>query len=537
MLDCLIIGMNEFNYENYIRMIRSLGEEKPPYRDLNLAFVEYEGKAYRCLDLINHFRAADKKLHNWDFLWPVVMYLGSYLVKRGYSMDYVNHFHLEKEKLKEKLVNNEILAIAITTTLAVIPHPVMEVIQFARQYNPSAKIIVGGPYILNQAFKELYNVKNGSLENNNQLQDFFNLIGADFYVIGAEGEKALVDLIDALKNNRSLDSINNIAYKKGKEFIITGSANEFNPLEDNMIDYSLFPPGDFGHYLLTRTTKSCPFRCAFCDFPLKAGKYSYLSPELVEKELNAIEEIGTIKDVSFVDDTFNVPRDRFKKILKIMIRNKYSFKWNSYLRCSHMDEECVQLMKESGCEGVFLGIESGSDTMLKRMDKRTGSDINKKYLRLLKEAGIITHANFIIGFPGETGATIKETIEFIEESKPDFFRAQLWYADPITPVWGRKDELHITGAFFDWSHYTMDSAAACNYLEDLFLNIKNSLWLPQWGFELWSVFYLRHMGMSLEKIKHFIASFNLSIKQKLADKTKKGLTPGMVEELKEICRF
>ena len=103
MLDCLIIGMNEFNYQNYIRMIRSMGEEKPPYRDLNLNFVEYEGKAYRCLDLIDHLSNAGKKLHNWDFLWPVVLYLGTYLTSRGYTMDYINNFHLEKEKLKEKL--------------------------------------------------------------------------------------------------------------------------------------------------------------------------------------------------------------------------------------------------------------------------------------------------------------------------------------------------------------------------------------------------------------------------------------------------
>lgn len=537
MLDCLIIGMNEFNYENYIRMIRSMGEEKPPYRDLNLNFVEYEGKAYRCLDLIDHFSNTGKKLHNWDFLWPVVLYLGTYLDGHGYSMDYVNNFHLEKEKLKEKLMNNEILTIAITTTLNVIPHPVMEIIQFVRQYNPAAKIIVGGPYILNQAFKELYNIKNGSLENNRELLNFFNLIGADFYVISSEGEKALVQLIRTIKNNRSFDAINNIAYKKGSEFIITGTSNEFNPLESNMINYNLFPPEDFGNYLLTRTAKSCPFRCAFCDFPLKAGKYSYLSPGLVEKELNAIEEIGTVKDVSFVDDTFNVPGDRFKEILKIMIRNKYSFKWNCYLRCSHMDEESVELMKESGCEGVFLGIESGSDTMLKYMNKRTKSDINKKYIHLLKEAGIITHANFLIGFPGETGDTIAETIEFIEDSQPDFFRAQLWYADPTTPIWGKKEELKITGAFFDWSHHTMDSTTACNYLDDLFLNIKNSQWLPQWGFELWSLFYLQHMGMDMEKIKSIITDFNISIKQKLADKTKTEVLPGIAEKLKKSCQF
>jgi anaerobic magnesium-protoporphyrin IX monomethyl ester cyclase len=546
MKDCLLIGWNEYNYENYIRMIRSIGEERAPYRDLSLGFVEYQGRAYRLLDLINEFSniEKEKKLHNGDFLWPAILYLGTYLTKHGYTFDYINNVHLEKEKLNEKLYQNDYLTIVITTTLTVIPHPILEIIQQIRKHlknnknnskNTHTKIILGGPYILNQAFKEMYNIKDDSTGDNKQLLNFFNLMGADYYVINIEGEKALVQIIQALKKGTSCDAIDNIAFKKESQFLLTRTSNEFNPLETNMVNYDLFPKEAYGNFLLTRTTKSCPFQCAFCDFSLKAGKYTFLSTDLVEKELDQIAKIGTIKDISFIDDTFNVPKERFKEILRMMIKNQYPFKWNSYLRCSHLDEEVVGLLKESGCEGVFLGIESGSNTILEQMNKKSTSEINKKYIQLLNKEGIITHANFIVGFPGETDFTIKETMAFIEESSPDFFRAQLWYADPITPIWKRKEELKINGAFFEWTHQTMDSITACNHIEQLFLNIQNSQWLPQWGFELWSVFYLQHQGVPITSIKTMISHFNTAIKQKLKDKTQKELNPQLAEQFKNLC--
>jgi radical SAM superfamily enzyme YgiQ (UPF0313 family) len=72
----------------------------------------------------------------------------------------------------------------------------------------------------------------------------------------------------------------------------------------------------------------------------------------------------------------------------MMIKNKYEFKWNSFFRCQFADREVVELMKESGCEGVFMGIESGSDKILENMNK--ASRIEKYYegIALLKEYDI-----------------------------------------------------------------------------------------------------------------------------------------------------
>jgi radical SAM PhpK family P-methyltransferase len=532
MTDCLIIGFNDSDFASYVEMVKSMGTDSGAYRDLDLAFIEYQGRPQRSMDVLNHFYSqtkggAHKPFHNADFLWPVVTYLGSYLHQRGLSFDYVNLFHLEKEKLKEKLLKNDILTIAITTTLYVSPHPILEIVSFIRQYNDTAKILVGGPYISNQP-------KMGDQE---AVQYLFKHLGADIYVISSEGEGALVNIIRALKTGASLDRIDNIAYREGEHYVLTTTSIESNPLEENPVNYGLFPPEEVGEFVTLRTAKSCPFSCSFCGFPQRAGKYKYTGVDLVEKELNAIRDIGGVTTLTFIDDTFNVPKERFKEICRMMIRNNYGFKWNSFYRSDHGDEETIELMAKSGCEGVFLGIESGSDEMLQRMNKTARRKDYLKSIPLLKAAGISTHANVIVGFPGETFETVQETIDLFEEVKPDFFRAQLWYADPVTPIWNKRDEYGVKGSSFNWSHDTMDYQMACDLVDKMFISVQGSIWLPQNGFEQWSTFYLQRKGMTMEQIKTFLKCFNAVIKEKLIYPNKKEIDPQLLESLKASCQF
>jgi radical SAM PhpK family P-methyltransferase len=532
MIDCLIVGFNSSSFEEYVEMVRSMGKNSGAYRDLNLAFIEYNNKPHHSLDILNHFYFENnndihKKFDNADFLAPVILYLGTYLHRKGLSFDYVNLFQLEKKEFKDKLSENNILTIAITTTFYVSPYPLIEIISFIKKYNTTAKIIVGGPFVANQA-KGL---------DSDSLSHLFKYIGADFYIISSEGELALSKVIQAIKNNLRLDVIDNIAYRENEKYIISSSSKEVNSLEENMVDYNLFPKERFEEFVTLRTCKSCPFSCAFCAMPQRAGKYTYLDVELVEKELNLIKEIGSVSTLTFIDDTFNVPQPRFKEILRMMIKNKYEFKWNSFLRSDHVDEEAIFLMKESGCEGVFLGVESGSDLMLQRMNKTSRRKNYLEAIPLLKNAGIITYASLVIGFPGETFDTVQETIELIEETKPDFFRAQLWYCDPITPILNQREKYEIKGSAFNWSHNSMDAKTACDLVDYLFLSVKNSIWLPQNGFDLWSIFYLQRKGMTIEQIKIFLNCFNAVIKQKLIYPNMKNINSDLLESLKISCLF
>ena len=531
MIDCLIIGFNDTNFEEYVNMVKAMGAESGAFKDLDLAFIELDGKPCTSMDVLNEFYFQDKaephqRFHNTDFLWPVVSYLGTFLARRGFSFDYINLFQFEKEKLREKLQKEDIRTIAITTTLYVSTHPILEIISFIKQYNRTAKIIVGGPHISNQT-------KNIDIT----VHQMFKYLGADIYVTCQEGESALVNIIRALKGDGDLDKVDNIAYRKGERYAVTQSSTESNPLEENLVDYMLFPPEEIDQFVSTRTAKSCPFACAFCGFPERAGKYLYLEVDQVEKELNAIRDVGTITTVTFLDDTFNVPKGRFKEMLRMMIRNRYGFKWNCFYRSDHGDEEAIELMGKAGCEGVFLGVESGSDHILQLMNKTARRKDYLKAIPLLRAAGISTYASLIIGFPGETAETVGETIDFLEEARPDFFRAQLWYADPITPVWEKRDEYKIKGVAFNWSHYSMDSKTACDWIDRIFLSVQNSTWLPQFGFEQWSTFYLQRKGMSLDKIKSFLQCFNAALKEKLLYRGTREISAGLLATLKASCRF
>ncbi len=536
--DCLIIGYNDSNFEEYVNMVRSMGMDSGAYRDLNLAFITHDNKPYRALDILNHFDDRNgeenyRPLSNMDFLSPAILYLSTYLVRKGFSFDYINLFDLEKEQLKEKLQNDNILTIAITTTLYVSPYPLLEIMSFIKKHNSTAKIIIGGPYVANQV----------KMLNEQALQQIFKYIGADIYVISDEGEWTLTNVLKALKDRLPMNTVENIAYRKGEDYVRTPISKEANSLEENMVDYRLFQKkkqsSDHGinEFVSIRTAKSCPFSCSFCGYPIRVGQYRYLNTDLVEKELDAIKEIGGITTLSVIDDTFNVPPKRFKEILRMMIKNQYNFKWNSYYRSDQGDEETIELMRESGCEGVFLGIESGSDRILKNMKKTARRKDYMQAIPLFKKNGITTHTNLLVGFPGETYETVQETVSLIEEAQPDFFRAQLWYCDPITPIWQQREEFGIQGEAFTWSHNTMDYQMACDLIEEMFFPIESSVWLPQYGFELWSVFYLQRKGMTMEQIKRFVKCFNAIIHEKLLFPNKKETTPHLIEDLKQSCFF
>jgi anaerobic magnesium-protoporphyrin IX monomethyl ester cyclase len=507
--DCLIIGFYDFPFPDYVSMLQATGTDSGAYQDLALAFVKRDGAPKRALDVLSDFYhegrpAPARPFNNSDFLWPVVAYLTTYLRKRDLAVDYVNLPHFEKDKLREKLKQGA-KTVAITTTLYVSPHPILELVEMIREHDSEVKIIVGGPYISNQTHGM----------DGEDFRGLLEYLGGDIYVLCQDGEATLEAVLRAMKENRPLDTVPNLAFRNAQGgFTFTPTAPESNALGENVIDYAPLKQ-DVGEFLSIRTAKSCPFSCAFCGFPERAGDYRFLDVGNVEKMLNSIASLGTVTTLTFIDDTFNVPKTRFKEILRMMIRNNYVFKWNCFYRSDQGDDETIELMGQAGCEGVFLGVESGSDRMLERMNKTARRKHYARAIPLLRAAGISTYASLIIGFPGETSETVQETINFLEESAPDYYRAQLWYADPVTPVWKRREELGISGMGFNWKHHSMDVRRACDWIDRVFLEVQNSMWLPQFGFEQWSTFYLARKGMTQEQIKTFLHNFNACIKHRM----------------------
>ncbi|MGH9827662.1 MAG: radical SAM protein, partial [Blastocatellia bacterium] len=310
--------------------------------------------------------------------------------------------------------------------------------------------------------------------------------------------------VECLKTDGRLDRVPNLAYWDNGNLCLTPEIPENSSLDEEFIDWFSFAGENMGPVIQTRTARSCAFNCSFCNYPTRAGKLALANIGTIEKELDSMKRLGSVNSVVFIDDTFNVPLPRFKDICRLMIKNDYRFDWYSYFRCSNSDEETIDLMGRSGCKGVFLGIESGSPSILGNMNKAATIEKYADGVRMLKERGILTFGSFIIGFPGETEDTVAETVDFIKNNGLDYYRAQPWYCEPGTPILREREKYQIEGEGFVWSHSSMDSSEAMDHVERIFLTVKESLWLPQWSFDFWIIPYLIGKGLSPNQFREFV---------------------------------
>lgn len=502
-LDCVVIGYNELPFDQYESFLRKYGENSEAYRDLKFSFVDLGEKKLDYVGLMNHVSSLargrngsnpEEAYKSGDIPNLAAAYLTTFLRRSGHETRYINLFQYEKQRLIDFLAEDP-LCVAITTTFYVVNLPVNEMVEFIRQHNSKVKIVVGGPLISNHY-------------RNNPGEQFATAVedmGADIYVIEGQGELTLSRVVSCLKNGDDLSSVPNLAYFENGKLQRTKVVVENNSLDENMIDWRSFPEQALGPTIQTRTARSCAFKCSFCNYPTRAGALTLASLETIERELDSMTHLGNVTNAVFIDDTFNVPFPRFKEICRMMIRKKYNLNWFSYFRCSNSDEEAIDLMAESGCKGVFLGVESGSPTILTNMNKSATVEKYTKGIEWLRQRGIMTFASMITGFPGETETTVQETIDFIRETRPDYYRSQMWYCEPGTPIQNRREEFRIQGEGFVWNHATMDSLEAMDHIDRMFLTVKESLWLPQWSFDFWIVPYLLGKGISLGQFKQFMS--------------------------------
>jgi p-methyltransferase len=498
-----VIGYNETPFVDYESLLKNYGEDSEAYRDLRFSFINYAEQKLNYVGLMNYAYerahpeskagSARVEFESGDIPNLAAVYLTNYLRRRGVHAKYINLFQHEKEKLISYLNENP-YCVAITTTFYVLNFPVIEMVEFIRKHNKNIKIVVGGPLIANHT----RNYKDADLQS--ALDD----IGADIYVTDTQGELTLTNIVQCLRDGGDLDSVPNLLFSRDGSLHHTLKTPENNSLDENFIDWQGFPDEVLGSTLQTRTARSCAFKCSFCNYPARAGALSLASLETLDKEFGSIRALGDVQNLVFIDDTFNVPLPRFKEICRLIIEREYRFNWFSYFRCSNSDEEAIELMAKSGCKGVFLGIESGSPAILKNMNKAATIEKYASGIKLLHEHDILSFGSFITGFPGETQETVNETIDFIKETKPHYWRTQSWYCEPGTPIDRQRAEYGITGEGFIWRHNTMDSLEAMDHIDRMFLTINDSVWLPQWSFDFWIIPYLLGKGITEEQFREFM---------------------------------
>lgn len=495
--DCVLVGYNDVDFDSLASTQKMMGRYSGAYHEIKTNSIIWRGRRVPYMDLMNHAIASatgrNPRLSVFEAPLQALCYLSSHLTKQGFAIELVNFFNHEKDKFRT-LLSAGPRAVAITTTFYVDNSPIIELIEFVRKYSPGTKVIVGGPHVLNLASDH---------DQETQQHIFETVIGADIYIIDSQGEATLSQLLGKLRDGGSLDSVPNLYYRcDDGSFRRTERVVENNDLTQNSIDWKTFDGNFLSDIAYVRTARSCPYTCSFCNYPTMAGAYVNSSLEAVENELLTLRERG-VTDVVFIDDTFNYPLQRFKRLLRMMIANEFGFRWVSFLRCSNVDEEAIDLMRQSGCVGVLLGIESGDQRILQLMNKSAKIDRYRWGISELNKQGIASFASLICGFPGETEESVNNTIAFIEESKPTFYNVQLYYHDERAPIQKKADEYGIRGAGYSWSHSTMDWRTAASLAEFMFKSIESSIPLALYGFSLWGISYLISKGITMEQIKEF----------------------------------
>jgi len=516
-LDCLVIGYYEPAFGEYEALIRQFGERSEAYRDLRYSFVDMDGAKLDYTGLLNYAydatHAPRATVAKPTFLSGVIpnlaaVYLCAFLRRQGLAAEYVNLVAYDVERLRAYMEMKP-TCVAITTTFYVLDHSVKEIVRIIRTHDSAVPIVVGGPLIANH-FRQHHDLPStlGRKAHVDPLGYALKGMGGDIYVVESQGEMTLSRLVRCLAEGRSPSTVPNTAYFEGDRLCVSPAVPEQNALDENIILWDQWSGASLGATIQTRTARICSFACAFCNYPTRAGKLALASVEAVGRELDSIQRVGGVKNVVFIDDTFNVPLPRFKQLCRLMKQRQYGLDWFSYLRCSNIDAEAVELMAQSGCRGVFLGIESGSSAVLRNMNKSATPEKYATGISMLRHHGILTFGSFIAGFPGETETTIEETYEFLEQHRPDYYRMQLWYCEPGTPIERQREQYGIVGQGFTWNHRTMNSHQAMDHIQAIFRSVRQSAWLPQWSFDFWIIPYLFGKGLTADQFGAFMASAN-----------------------------
>ena len=316
-----------------------------------------------------------------------------------------------------------------------------EILETAKKIMPSAVTLFGGPHV--------------SFDWENTLTDY---PGTDIVVIG-EAEQTLSELVPVLKNRDSWNDVKGIAFAKDKRIVKT----EDRPLMEDIDDLPLpsrhlLPMARYqalGFPVSIITSRGCPNKCIFCLGRKMVGfKVRHRSTTNVVDEIENILAYG-IDIINIADDLFTANKNRVTEFCEELKKRNLKFQWSAFARVNTVDYETLKLMKEAGCHAVSFGIESGNTDMLHRVRKGITLDQARNAVAACKKAGVIAHASFLAGLPGESIETLTDSDRFSKEL--DILYGYHFLAPfPGTTVREKIDEYDLEILSDNWDLYDAD---------------------------------------------------------------------------------
>ncbi len=201
------------------------------------------------------------------------------------------------------------------------------------------------------------------------------------------------------------------------------------------------------HY--ATSARGCPYTCSFCsDRQLWGGKVRRRSVDSFVDELVGLGQRYRPAFVDIVDGTFTCSRSFMEAFCRRMIDQRVNLLWRCTARYDTVDAELLPLLKRAGCAALYFGLESGSQRVLDRVDKRLTVEQIQRQSLLVREHGIVAINAVLLGMPGETADDLRRTLKMMRTIHADIFDVNAYVPLPGTPLYEQMDP--AARAAVDW---------------------------------------------------------------------------------------
>ncbi len=243
------------------------------------------------------------------------------------------------------------------------------------------------------------------------------------HIVQGEGEPAILDIVNGIEQRR---------------LVRKPRLKDLDQLPYPAWDYFFKLPYDFttrwtdeAPVFTMNTSRGCPFGCNFCSVDSIWGKQyvMYSAPRIIDEIKYLIHNFGA-RGIYFREDNFTLNSQRVKEFCQLLLRENIHVEWVCETRVDTLDYPLLKTMRDAGCIGLYIGVESGSERMLEVMNKGISLGQVRKVFRWCKRLKIRTYASFIAGIPTETFEDLLLTRKLIREIEPDFYGTSVFVGIP-----------------------------------------------------------------------------------------------------------
>ena len=380
-------------------------------------------------------------------------YLASCLEKVGHNVKIIDslamRYTLKDVEKKIKNFDPDVVGISATTQFI---YEAYSIARMSKENNPNCMTVLGGPHTTVLSRK--------TLEECN----FIDII------IRGEGERTLLELLEK-KKKEDLIGVRGISFRLNDKIIENPDRPFIEDLDSLPFPaYHLLPMQkyvvndtklniDFFHtnkqpFGTITTSRGCPFNCSFCASNILWGrKWRSRSPENIIEELKILRNKYGLRKIFFVDDISTVKTKRIENLCKLIKEEGIDISWECPTRANIVTKDLCLKLKKAGCQTIGFGIESGVQKILDFLNKGITLELAEQAVKTVKNAGLQTDSNFMIGIPGETREMIKQTLAFAKKLDLTYTTFSILTPYPGTKIYEyvKKHNLLLTE---DWSKYT-----------------------------------------------------------------------------------